>query len=74
MIYPELNLNDLLVLDTVSQLNTTFVMVNDQTAFDGEWMPFPGRDSSGLGMGGIPYTMNEMTREKMFVIKSNMIK
>ncbi len=60
-------------LDCVRKLNATAVMVNDHTAFRVDWMPFGGRDSSGIGMGGIPYTMHEMTREKMFVIKSNMV-
>ncbi len=57
--------------DTISRLNATAVMVNDHTAFRVDWMPFGGRDASGIGMGGIQYSMHEMTREKMFVIKSN---
>jgi len=60
-------------LDTVKKLNATAVMVNDHTAFRVDWMPFGGRDSSGIGMGGIPYSMNEMTREKMMVIKSDVL-
>jgi acyl-CoA reductase-like NAD-dependent aldehyde dehydrogenase len=46
------------------------VMVNDHTAFRVDWMPFGGRGSSGLGMGGIPYSIHEMTREKLMVIKN----
>ncbi|GMR25497.1 MAG: aldehyde dehydrogenase family protein [Ignavibacteria bacterium] len=57
-------------LDTVKKLNASAVMVNDHSAFRVDWMPFGGRDSSGIGMGGIPYSMDEMTREKMMVIKS----
>ena len=57
-------------LDTVNQLNATAVMVNDHTAFRVDWMPFGGRDSSGIGMGGIQYSMHEMTREKLMVFKS----
>ena len=57
-------------LDMVKQLNATAVMINDHTAFRVDWMPFGGRDSSGIGMGGIQYSMHEMTREKMMVIKS----
>jgi len=60
-------------LDTVNKLNATAVMVNDHTAFRVDWMPFGGRDSSGIGMGGIPYTMDEMTREKMMVLKSDVL-
>jgi acyl-CoA reductase-like NAD-dependent aldehyde dehydrogenase len=60
-------------LDTVNKLNATAVMINDHTAFRVDWMPFGGRDSSGIGMGGIPYSMDEMTREKMMVIKSDVL-
>ena len=49
-------------LDTVNKLNATAVMINDSTAFRVDWMPFGGRDSSGIGMGGIKYSMREMTR------------
>ncbi len=57
-------------LQISNKLNATAVMVNDHTAFRVDWMPFGGRDVSGLGMGGIQYSMHEMTREKMTVIKS----
>ena len=60
-------------LDTVKKLNATAVMVNDHTAFRVDWMPFGGRDSSGIGMGGISYAINEMTREKLTVIKSKFL-
>ncbi len=60
-------------LDCVKKLNATAVMVNDHSAFRVDWMPFGGRDSSGIGMGGIQYSMHEMTREKLMVIKSNVL-
>ncbi len=60
-------------LDTSQKLNATAVMVNDHTAFRVDWMPFGGRDASGIGMGGIPYSMHEMTRDKMTVIKSDVL-
>ena len=66
-VYTE-KLNEALNFST--QLNATAVMVNDHTAFRVDWMPFGGRDVSGIGMGGIQYSMHEMTREKMTVIKS----
>ncbi|KUJ61254.1 aldehyde dehydrogenase [Flavobacteriaceae bacterium CRH] len=59
-----------IALDATRKLNATAVMVNDNTAFRVDWMPFGGRDASGLGMGGISYTINEMTREKLMVFKS----
>ena len=57
-------------LEIVKKLNATAVIVNDHTAFRVDWMPFGGRDESGIGMGGIPYSMEEMTRTKMMVIKN----
>jgi hypothetical protein len=33
-------------------------------------MPFAGLRESGLGIGGIPYTMHDMQIDKMMVIKS----
>lgn len=60
-------------LDTVKKLNATAVMVNDHTAFRVDWMPFGGRDASGIGMGGIPYSIHEMTREKLMVLKSKLL-
>ena len=67
--------NDLTdVLDTSNKLNATAVMVNDHTAFRVDWMPFGGRDASGIGMGGIQYSMHEMTRGKMLVIKSSVLR
>ena len=60
-------------LESVQKLNATAVMINDHTAFRVDWMPFGGRDSSGIGMGGIQYSMHEMTREKLMVIKSNLL-
>ncbi len=60
-----------IALDTADKLNAMAVMINDHTAFRVDWMPFGGSDDSGIGVGGIPYTMREMCREKMTVIKSS---
>ena len=57
-------------LKAVKRLNATAVMVNDHTAFRVDWMPFGGARVSGLGMGGIPHSMEEMSNEKMMVINS----
>jgi acyl-CoA reductase-like NAD-dependent aldehyde dehydrogenase len=45
------------------------VMVNDHTAFGTDWMPFAGHRRSGYGIGGIPWTMDEMSQEKMIVFR-----
>jgi len=52
------------------QLNASAVMVNDHTAFRVDWMPFSGLKQSGLGVGGIPYTFEDMQIEKMLIIRS----
>ncbi|MFV0563677.1 aldehyde dehydrogenase family protein [Malaciobacter mytili] len=57
-------------LRAVKRLNGTTVMVNDHTAFRVDWMPFGGAKASGLGLGGIHHSMEEMSNEKMMVIKS----
>lgn len=53
------------------RLAAAAVMVNDHTAFRVDWMPFGGYRESGLGTGGIPYTMRDMQREKLVVIRSD---
>lgn len=62
-----------IAFDCINKLNATAVMVNDHTAFRVDWMPFGGRDASGIGMGGIAYAMHEMTRVKLMVFKSNVL-
>ena len=52
------------------RLDAAAVMVNDHTAFRVDWMPFAGLRESGLGIGGIPYTMHDMQVEKMVVLRS----
>ena len=57
-------------LHVFSQLNASAIMVNDHTAFRVDWMPFAGLKQSGHGVGGIPYSFEDMQIEKMMVIKS----
>jgi acyl-CoA reductase-like NAD-dependent aldehyde dehydrogenase len=61
-------------LEATQRLNASAVMVNDHTAFRVDWMPFGGRDLSGLGMGGIANSAHEMSREKLIVFKSDRLK
>jgi len=49
------------------QLNASAVMINDHTAYRVDWMPFGGRDFSGIGIGGVKYAVHEMTRPKLYV-------
>jgi acyl-CoA reductase-like NAD-dependent aldehyde dehydrogenase len=57
-------------LQVAPRLDGSAVMINDHTAFRTDWMPFAGHRQSGAGIGGIPWTMREMTQEKMIVFKS----
>lgn len=61
-------------LDSVKRINAAAVMVNDHTAFRVDWMPFAGRKHSGMGVGGILPTMEEMTEEKLIVFRSPVLK
>ncbi len=55
------------------QLDASAVMVNDHTAFRVDWMPFAGLKTSGLGVGGIGYTVHDMQTEKMLVLRSEFL-
>ena len=52
-------------------LDASAVMINDHSAFRDDVMPFAGLRESGLGVGGIPYTMHDMQIEKLLVLKSS---
>jgi acyl-CoA reductase-like NAD-dependent aldehyde dehydrogenase len=54
-----------IALHAAERLDASAVMINDTTAFRTDWMPFAGRRQSGYGTGGIPYTMRDMTEEKI---------
>lgn len=57
-------------LHVYKRFDASAVMINDFTAFRVDWMPFAGLRHSGLGVGGIPYTFEDMQIEKLMVIKS----
>jgi len=63
-----------IAFNVMSSLNASAVMHNDHTAFRVDWMPFGGRDQSGLGWGGIPYSIKEYSREKMMVFHSQYLR
>lgn len=50
------------------KFDASAVMINDHTAFRVDWMPFAGLRQSGLGVGGIPYTIRDMQVQKMVVM------
>lgn len=51
-------------------LDALAVIINDHSAFHVDWMPFPGRRQSGYGIGGIGYTLEDMTQIKMGVFST----
>ncbi len=57
-------------LRAFSRLDASAVMVNDHIAFRVDGMPFSGLRQSGLGVGGISYSMDEMQIEKLMVLQS----
>ncbi len=57
-------------LAIAGKINASAVMINDHSAFRVDWMPFAGHRVSGYGIGGIPYTMADMSEDKMLVIRS----
>ena len=57
--------NDIdVAMHAADRLDASAVMINDHTAFRADWMPFAGRRESGYGVGGIPFSMREMTQER----------
>ena len=52
------------------KLDASAVIINEHTAFRVDWMPFAGLKHSGLGTGGISYTMEDMQIDKMIVVTS----
>ena len=51
-------------------LDSSAIMINDHSAFRDDVMPFAGLRESGLGVGGIPYTMEDMQIDKMLVMRT----
>jgi acyl-CoA reductase-like NAD-dependent aldehyde dehydrogenase len=55
------------IMEAINRLDASAVMVNEHSAFRVDWMPFAGRKRSGLGVGGISHTIEEMSQSKMAV-------
>lgn len=58
-----------IALRAANRLDASAVMINDPTTFRTDWMPFAGRRESGYATGGIPFTMRDMTQEKMILMR-----
>lgn len=58
------------VIRATERLHASTILINDHTAFRTDWMPFAGLNQSGYGIGGIPWTMKEMSQDKMIILKT----
>lgn len=56
-------------LSWARKLSTMTLVINNHSAYRVDWMPFGGHGKAGLGMGGVRYAMEEMTRLKQIIIK-----
>jgi acyl-CoA reductase-like NAD-dependent aldehyde dehydrogenase len=56
-------------LRAAQRFDASAVLINDHTAFRVDWMPFAGRHESGYGTGGIPWSMKDMSQNKMIVFR-----
>jgi len=52
------------------RIDAATIMVNDHTAYRVDWMPFAGLKQSGYGVGGIPFTFEDMQIEKLTIVRS----
>lgn len=55
-------------LQIAKEIATMTFVINNHTAFRVDQMPFGGHKQSGLGMGGVKYAMEELTRTKQVII------
>ena len=61
--------NDMsVIMKAVRTLPAMSLVINEHTAFRVDWMPFGGHKASGLGMGGVKYSIEEMTRIKQIIL------
>jgi acyl-CoA reductase-like NAD-dependent aldehyde dehydrogenase len=56
-------------LNLSQKISTMTMVVNNHNAYRVDWMPFGGHGLAGLGMGGVKYAMEEMTRLKQVIIR-----
>lgn len=57
-------------LHVFRHIHASAVMLNDHPAFRVDGMPFAGLGQSGLGRGGMPYSIDAMQARKLFVLNS----
>ena len=62
--------NDLTrAFEIAQEISTMTIVINNHTAFRVDQMPFGGHQESGLGMGGVRYAIEEMSRTKQIILR-----
>lgn len=56
-------------LNLAQKVSTMTMVVNSHNAFRVDWMPFGAHGEGGLGMGGVKYAIDELTRIKQVILK-----
>jgi acyl-CoA reductase-like NAD-dependent aldehyde dehydrogenase len=56
-------------MEIAKDISTMTFVINNHTAFRVDQMPFGGHKKSGLGMGGVRYAIEEMSRIKQVIIR-----
>jgi acyl-CoA reductase-like NAD-dependent aldehyde dehydrogenase len=56
-------------LNLSQKISTMTMVVNNHNAFRVDWMPFGAHGRAGLGMGGVKYAIEEMSRLKQIILK-----
>ncbi len=51
------------------EIDSKAVIINDSTAFRVDWMPFGGAKESGFRVGGVKYSVEDVSEEKLIVIR-----
>lgn len=56
-------------LNLSKKISTMTMVVNNHNAFRVDWMPFGAHGEGGLGMGGVRYALEDLTRIKQTIIR-----
>ena len=56
-------------LSIAQKISAMTLVINNHTAFRVDQMPFGGHKKSGLGMGGVKYAIESLTRIKQIIMK-----
>lgn len=51
------------------KVDSKAIVINDSTAFRVDWMPFGGAKESGFRVGGVKYSIHDVSEEKLIIIR-----